>query len=313
MKKETSATNFEKYLILIDLDGTLLKNSADGEVDNEDIKAIHNVIKAGHIVCIATGRPWRSTQNIYKKLNLTTVVANYNGAHIHNPNDYNFQPYITNLNLNDVMYILGDKILQKEIKNVAFEGPGWVQLEKRDTKLENVFGFANASKFHVGLNFHKLPLKPTGVIIDTKPGVVVKNLLDYLRRTYGDLVEFSSWSKGANLTPVIDMTASGVTKSKALSLISRYYKIPVTNTISIGDGYNDIPMFKTTEISVAMANASEDIKKYATWITSKTNEQGGVAEFLNLFLNNKNDFIDGLKKQRKVKYQIKDQIGPNHH
>ncbi len=242
------------------------------------------------------------------------MVANYNGAHIHNPTDYNFQPYITNLNLNDVTYILGDEKLKKQINNVAIEGPGWVQLKKRDTKLESVFGFSNAPKFHEGIDFHKLPLKPTGVIIDTKKGVVIKNLLDYLRRTYGDLVEFSSWSKGINLSPVLDMTASGVNKSKALSLISRYYKIPVNRTISIGDGYNDIPMFKTTEISVAMANATDDIKEYATWVTTKTNEHGGVSEFINLFLNDKdNTFIEELKKQRKIKYEIKDQTGPNHH
>lgn len=304
----------EKYLILIDLDGTLLKNSSKGEINNEDVKAIHRAIKAGHTVCIATGRPWRSTAQIYEKLALNTVVANYNGAHIHHPKDYNFQPYITNLNLNDVTYILGDEKLRKQINNIAIEGPGWVQLKKRDVQLETVFGFSNAPKFHVGIDFHKLPLKPTGVIVDIKPNVVIKNLLDYLRRTYGDLVEFSSWSKGTDLTPVLDMTASGVTKSKALSLISRYYKIPVNRTISIGDGYNDIPMFKTTEISVAMANATNDIKEYATWVTTKNNQEGGVAEFINLFLDDVNGtFINGLKKARKVKYEIKDQTGPSHH
>lgn len=307
-----SKAKSDKYLILIDLDGTLLKNSSKGEVNESDVKAIHRAVKAGHIVCIATGRPWRSTAQIYKKLQLNTVVANYNGAHIHNPTDYDFQPYITNLNLNDVTYILGDKKLRKQINNIAFEGPGWVQLKKRDEKLESVFGFSSASKFKLGIDFHKLPLKPTGVIVDTKKGVIIKNLLDYLRRTYGDLVEFSSWSKGQSETPVLDMTASGVTKSKALSLISRYYKIPVKQTISIGDGYNDIPMFRTTEISVAMANASDDIKQYATWVTTKTNQEGGVGEFLNMFLDNINQFANQLKKQRKLKYELKEEIGPNH-
>ena len=51
-------------------------------------------------------------------------MANYNGAHIHHPKDYNFQPYITNLNLNDVTYILGDEKLRKQINNIAIEGPG---------------------------------------------------------------------------------------------------------------------------------------------------------------------------------------------
>jgi len=65
-------------------------------------------------------------------------------------------------------------------------------LQKRDKDLERVFGFKDAAKLRIGINFHKLPLKPTGVIFDTKPGVEILKLKDYLQRTYGDLVEFSS-------------------------------------------------------------------------------------------------------------------------
>ncbi|WP_127942946.1 MULTISPECIES: HAD family hydrolase [unclassified Mycoplasma] len=312
--KVSQATNTEKrWLIFIDLDGTFLQDSTTGHLNPSDVKAVEQMIKRGHIVCITTGRPWRSTAEIYRKLKLDTVVSNYNGAHIHNPSDYNFQPYITNLNLNDVMYILGDEELQKATRNVAFEGPGWVQLQKRDPHLENVFGFSSAPKFHVGLDFHKLPLKPTGVIVDTNQNVDIRKLLDYLKRRFGDLVEFSSWSKGDGLTPVIDMTRLGATKSKAVSLISRYYKVPVYQTISIGDGYNDIPMFLTTEISVAMANASDDIKSFATWITSKSHKEGGVAEFLELFLADQDGkFVENLRRVRTKKYSARHELNPFH-
>jgi len=65
-------------------------------------------------------------------------------------------------------------------------------LEKKDKDLERVFGFNQAAKLRIGINYHKLPLRPTGVIFDTKEGVNVTKLKDYLQRTYGDLVEFSS-------------------------------------------------------------------------------------------------------------------------
>lgn len=52
------------------------------------------------------------------------MIANYNGAHIHNPSDYNFTSYISYLNLNDVMYILGDTKLKEAMSNLAIEGPG---------------------------------------------------------------------------------------------------------------------------------------------------------------------------------------------
>jgi len=289
-----------KHLFAIDLDGTLLKDSSKNEVSIKDKKAIKKLIDKGHIVCIVTGRPWRSTEKVYKDLKLNTVVANYNGAQIHNPTDYNFTQQITHMNLNDVMYILGDEKIKESMSNLAIEGPGWVMLQKRDKDLERVFGFRDANKLKLGINFHKLPLKPTGVIFDTKKGVDILKLKDYLQRTYGDLAEFSSWSKGEGLTPVFDMTSVGVTKAKAVSLMARYYDIPMNRTISIGDGYNDVPMFEVTEISVSLANSTDDIKQFTSYTTKNTNKEGGVAEFVDRFLEEPN-FIKNLKKNRHKK------------
>lgn len=299
----------ERYLFVLDLDGTVLKNSFTGEVDTETIKAVRRAIDQGHEVCIATGRPWRSTKATYEKLGLNTVVANYNGAQIHNPSDYDFNAYVSYMNLNDVMYILGDTEIKKAMSNLAIEGPGWVMAEKQDKDLERVFGFIDAKRYRIGIDYHKLPLRPTGVVFDTKPGVNILKLKDYLQRTYGDLVEFSSWSKGEGLTPVFDMTSIGVTKGKVLPLLSRYYDIPMRHTIAIGDGYNDVPMFEVAEFSVAMSNASDDIKEKVTYVCPKSNKENGVAFFINKFLddlNNDKSFIREMKAKRKLIHNIKD-------
>lgn len=299
--------SMKRWLFALDLDGTLLKNSSTGEIHEDDKKAIKKLIDAGHIVTIVTGRPWRSSIKAYYELGLKTIVCNYNGAQIHNPTDYNFVPLTSYMNLNDVMYILGDKKIKSSMSNLAIEGPGWVMLKHRDPDLERVFGFKDAAKLKIGINFHKLPLKPTGIIFDTKPGVNVLKLKDYLQRRYGDLVEFSSWSKGEGLTPVFDMTNVGITKAKAISLMARYYDIPLNRTVSIGDGYNDVPMFDVSEISVAMANATSDIKEVATYVTKKTNKEGGIAEFIDKFLaDNHEEFIKEQKSKRRSLHKIKD-------
>ena len=303
----------KKWLFTIDLDGTLLKNSATGEIHKKDKSAIKKLIEAGHTVSLVTGRPWRSTQKAYEELGLNTIVGNYNGAQIHNPSDYSFVPLTSYMNLNDVMYILGDKKIKKTMTNLAIEGPGWVMLEKRDKDLERVFGFKDAAKLKIGINFHKLPLKPTGIIFDTKPGVNILKLKDYLERRYGDLVEFSSWSKGEGLTPVFDMTNVGITKAKAVSLMARYYDIPLNRTVSIGDGYNDVPMFETTEISVSVANASDDIKARTTYSTTKSNKEGAIAEFVSKFLGpNSEEFIKDQKKRRKNIHKIEEKTTKAH-
>ncbi len=301
----------KKYLFAIDLDGTLLANSATSKISKVDVDAIQRLIKAGHVVCIATGRPWRAAKKAYQTLGLNTVIANYNGAQIHNPTDYDFIPVTSYMNLNDIMYILGDKKIKKVMSNVAIEGPGWVMLEKKDKDLERVFGFNQAAKLRIGINYHKLPLRPTGVIFDTKEGVNVTKLKDYLQRTYGDLVEFSSWSKGEGLTPVFDMTDVGITKAKALSLMARYYNVQIKNTIAMGDGYNDVPMFEVAEYSVSMANSSRDIQDVTTYVTTKSNKNGGVAEFINKFLD-EDGFRKELRAIRRKKRKIAEQTTKAH-
>ena len=293
----------KKYLFAIDLDGTLLANSSTSEIHEDNIKAVKRLVAEGHIVCIATGRPWRAAKTAYETLGLNTIIANYNGAQIHNPTNYDFIPMTSYMNLNDVMYILGDQKIKDSMTNVAIEGPGWVMLEKRDEDLERVFGFNKAAKLKIGLDYHKLPLRPTGVIFDTKEGINVTELKDYVQRTYGDLAEFSSWSKGEGLTPVFDMTNVGVTKAKAISLMARYYDIELKNTIAMGDGYNDVPMFEVAEYSVAMQNSSPDIQEIATYTSLKNNKEGGVAEFINKFLDDQ-DFRVELRKIRKQKRNV---------
>lgn len=306
--------NENRYLFAFDLDGTLLKDSSKNIMHEDDVKAIKKLKEEGHIVCIITGRPWRAAKKTYEELELDTIIGNYNGALIHNPMDYNFQHYISHMNLNEVMYILGDEKIQEAKSNLAIEGVGWVRLEKREPVLEKVFSFESSPNLKIGIDIHKLPLKPTGVVFDTKPGANVRKLKDYLQRTYGDLVEFSSWSKGDGQTPVIDMTAVGVTKAKALSIMARYYDVPINRTVAVGDAYNDVPMFKTAEISVAMGNAPEDIKERATYVTEKTNREGGVSEFINKFLSDTDgSFIAEQKSSRKIKNRIKDDMTASNH
>ncbi|MBN3535071.1 Cof-type HAD-IIB family hydrolase [Mycoplasma procyoni] len=286
------------YLFALDLDGTILSNSSTGEIHPETFEALRMAIEQGHKICIITGRPWRSTKPIYEKLGLNTVVGNYNGAHIHNPSDEFFIPQIHYLNLNEMLYILGDKKVKKEMSNLAIEGPGWVQLQKRDEALEKVFGFSDSLKFTVGINLNKLPLKPTGIVFDVKETTDVYELKTYLERKYGDLGEFSSWSKGEGLTPVFDITSVGVNKAKAVSLLMRYYGIDIDNTISIGDGYNDVPMFNVTNIAVAMGNSDARVKKLATVALKKTNKEGGVGYYIKKFLKDPQKEIMKSKKVR---------------
>lgn len=119
---------------------------------------------------------------------------------------------------------------------------------------------------------------------------------------YGDLAEFSYWSKGEGLTPVFDMTNITANKGKALSVLIRYYDVKIENTVAMGDGFNDVPMFRVANVSVAMGNASKEIKRYATVRISKSNKEGGVGWYINKFLDNPElEIAKSNEKKKKVK------------
>ncbi|PZV99926.1 Cof-type HAD-IIB family hydrolase [Metamycoplasma auris] len=293
-------SNQRRFLFALDLDGTLLADSGAGTVHPKTEEAIKRAVKEGHIVSIITGRPWRSTMPVYEKLGLNAIVGNYNGAHIHNPADPFFIPTITYLDLNEVLYILGDPKVKNEISNYAIEGPDWVQLMHRDPHLEKVFGFNQATKFKESINLEKLPLKPTGIVFDCQPTTNVLDLLTYLKRRYGDLGEFSSWSKGEGLSPVFDITSIGVDKGKVISLMMRYYNIDIDDTIVMGDSYNDLSMYDIGNVGVAPANAEQAIKAVSTVVMKQTNKEGAVGYFIDEFLDNPNKYIE-MAKERRIK------------
>lgn len=76
-----------------------------------------------------------------------------------------------------------------------------------------------------------------------------------------------------------EILPEGVSKGQALRDLCRYLKIPVENTIAIGDYYNDIELLQTAGHSVAVRNAPGEVQLAADEITSSCMD-GGVAEVL---------------------------------
>ena len=62
-----------------------------------------------------------------------------------------------------------------------------------------------------------------------------------------------------------------------------------TNAVAtIGDMQNDLAMFRTSGLSIAMGNATDDVKKAATLVTA-SNEDEGFAGAVEMILRNNKD------------------------
>ena len=71
-----------------------------------------------------------------------------------------------------------------------------------------------------------------------------------------------------------DVTAKGDTKQKGIDEIIRYFGIRLEETMSFGDGGNDISMLRHAAIGVAMGQAKEDVKAAADYVTVPIDEDG---------------------------------------
>ena len=76
----------------------------------------------------------------------------------------------------------------------------------------------------------------------------------------------------------------GVQKYKGVYKISQIENIDNKDVIAFGDGLNDVDMLKKCGVGVAMKNALPEVKEQADYITSRTNNENGVVEFLKEYL-----------------------------
>jgi Cof subfamily protein (haloacid dehalogenase superfamily) len=72
---------------------------------------------------------------------------------------------------------------------------------------------------------------------------------------------------------------AGTDKGRGLKVLAAECGIPVTQSVAIGDNYNDLDMFAAAGFSVAMADSPDEVKGRADLVTGPVSE-GGAADIL---------------------------------
>lgn len=83
----------------------------------------------------------------------------------------------------------------------------------------------------------------------------------------------------------LDITPPGFDKGTFAGAMARRLNIPLDAVATIGDMQNDLAMFKVSGLSIAMGNATDDVKRQATHVT-KSNDDEGFAKAVDMILNN---------------------------
>jgi Cof subfamily protein (haloacid dehalogenase superfamily) len=83
----------------------------------------------------------------------------------------------------------------------------------------------------------------------------------------------------------LDVTPPGCDKGTFVQAMARRQGISTDAVATIGDMQNDLAMFRESGISIAMGNATDDVKKAATHVTA-SNEDEGFAGAVDMILRN---------------------------
>ncbi len=68
-----------------------------------------------------------------------------------------------------------------------------------------------------------------------------------------------------------------------MEYLAAYLQIPLSATVAVGDGYNDLEMILAAGLGVAMGNAPEEVRRQADHVTAP-NSQDGLVLFLDWLL-----------------------------
>ncbi len=274
-------------LFLSDLDFTLLKS--DTTLGKYSIKIWNKAVK-NHKLSIATARSLTGVKELLKELHLKEPMILLDGVMIAKIDG-------KILHLASINKELGNEILYIAKKNLNIE-PLIVALE------DNIEHFLYPKKLNIYQQelIKTMKLRNRVIQDDLKAKehnlkIVFQankenanNLTTILNQTFGSNIEIKK-----SKDPYIDCYFITILnpkgdKAHALKKLEEIEDVSFKNTAVFGDSYNDIGMFKVASDKIAVANAIDELKEIATEILPHTNDQEGVARYLNKRLNLGVDF-----------------------
>lgn len=267
-----------RKLIALDLDGTTLNDVQ--QITTETHNVLNKLRDQGHIVSIATGRPFRNSHYYYKKLEMTTPIVNFNGAWCHNPSDKDWDyGYHKSLSRDLAISMLSLKD-DPEVQLIAAESRDGIYIHGDYVPYPDFF--PDGVEVSKQLSSKTLLIDPTSVGVFTNTQQNQPKLEERIIKHYGEAVEVRTWG---GFAPCLEIVAAGVQKAMGVERIASYYNIDRKDILAFGDEENDYEMIQYAGHGVVMKNGNDKLKVVADDLTGKSNHDNGLADYLANYFN----------------------------
>jgi len=269
-------------IIVSDLDGTLLKN--DGSVGVETKQLIRELHNYDVLFSFATGRLHSAVTDIAKELEIKNPIISLDGSLItdYPSGEIIFESFLKKKYVEKAVQYADDYLL-----NIALCHSDAIYFTESNTvipELLNKFG----AKYKEVSSYDNLMDETLEIVFvgDNKESIeYVKDKFTFPYALGCNISYYRSQSRRG--VYYLDVRRAGSSKGKGLKRLLKYLRIKTHQSVVMGDWYNDISMFESGAIKVAVANSIPELIRNADHITERSNNNEGPAEFLEMILRAK--------------------------
>lgn len=265
-------------LIAFDLDDTLLND--DRIITPQTVTAIQKCADRGIYIVLCSGRVEDAILPFVRTLDIAGSQAGryligINGASIMDL--HTRQPVYT-------QKLSGD-VLNTVFREASARGMGCHVCDADTIYADRDTEWTRKDAIMCGINFKLVPdfaeflNKGHPKILVPAPEDQIAQFLPYLKSLLNGKADvFTSKPFFLEVMPL------DCGKGQSILKLAEILNIPQEKTMGFGDSFNDESMIRLTGHGVCMSNGREEIKSIAKYVTRYSNNEDGIADFLNSFV-----------------------------
>lgn len=269
-------------IIALDLDGTLLNSNK--ELTPGNFAALQKAADAGIEIVPTTGRFYGGMPEVIRKMPFVHYVITINGAAVY---DVRKQQDIAKaeIPMQKAVEIMEYLDTLPVIYDCYMDNWGWMtraMWEKAEEFAPNAHYMKMIKELRTPVPELKTRLKETGHDVQ-KIQFFVQDM-----KLHGELLQslpmqFPTTAVSTSVSNNIEINDRHANKGEAIGKLAAYLGFDISESMSFGDGLNDLSMIKAAGIGVAMANACSEVLAAADEMTLDCDHDGvaaGIKKFI---------------------------------
>lgn len=264
-------------LLALDMDGTLF--TTEKEITPENRVALQKAQDLGVKVVITTGRPLKAIEHVLEELGLATAdnySVTFNGCLVQQ---------------NDGQVLSSSGLTFSELEVIA-EQMGSLSLPIDVISGDVVYSLpshGNHSIYHTAnpmlqfIELESLSDLPKDIPYNKVVVVFEATFLDQqIAKIPQKLYQQFELFKSRDI--ILEIMPKGIHKAVGLNLLVQHLGLTREEVMAMGDEENDLTMLEWAGLGIAMANGTNQVKEIADAVTTKTNDESGVAEAVHRYI-----------------------------